>query len=386
MAALIRAPGALAQFFGNSMKYRSLYATYHAHLRAKADDETTATKFHKFYFQHLADEKSQMVVFEDLPMSRKDFSQMLEFEEDLNRMMQPAMVTAMSGGLSLAALPLWANAPEKLPSTFFSTEEEVRAAGILRDQEVHIKFAPTAGHSLTRLLEFFLNGEAKHNEAFDSIANGFTALKDPKAIRKMGQAIAKQETCPLSYMTADLSSWQRDREFLDVHNFLGFSHMLHTTEAMTSRLVNHYRHLLQEDVLVKKDVASLTDFELYKLANRRLVARWEEDLNRQQLLSRLGDWWTLTEIKEGEEKVPLRVIVAYQTAFFRDPGFLDQTLESLDTDAFPSGHSWAANAFERRVAFETGPLADHVKAHIEGVKASEADMKAEREKYIAGTA
>ena len=245
--------------------------------------------------------------------------------------------------------------------TFFSTEAEIRAGGIARDQEFAIKHAPQTNHQQHRYLEFYLNGEASHNEAFDSIANGFASPKNIAAIRKLGQAVSKQGSSSMMFSSSDISSWKRDREHYHFAAFMGHPFALHSNETLVSRTLAHFRNLFQEDALIKKEgVASLTDLELYQACSARKVARWEEELNRTQLEARLQDWFTLTERKAGEPVVPLRVIVMYQTSLFRDPGYLDQTLEDLDKDIYNSSFAYAADAFERRVEFETGPYAEHV--------------------------
>ena len=247
------------------------------------------------------------------------------------------------------------------PQTFFSTEEEIKAAGVARDLEVHLKFAPQAGFTQGRFLEYFVSDDARLNEAYDSITHGFTLPKDAAAIRKMGQHVSKKSTCALQFVTSEIGSWHRDQEHYDACAFLGKPFLFHSTESLVSKTIEHYRNLFQEDALIKKEgVASLSDFELYRIANRRLIARWEEELTRAQLEARLADWFTVTEVKEGEEKVPLRVIIAFQASYFRDPGFLEESLEILDQPGFASPLTWAKDAFERRVEFETGADAEAV--------------------------
>eukprot|EP01059_Diplonema_ambulator_P031485 TRINITY_DN578_c0_g1_i1.p2 TRINITY_DN578_c0_g1~~TRINITY_DN578_c0_g1_i1.p2 ORF type:complete len:392 (+),score=145.11 TRINITY_DN578_c0_g1_i1:48-1223(+) len=387
MAHLMRAPGALAAFAGNVTKYRALGAKYKDHLMHNAKKsyaQQTEQVFSSWHQSYLTDEAKRITVCEDLPMTRKEFTEYLTYKEDIDRMAQPLLFTAMAGGLPLIALPLWANATHKLPSTFFSSEDEKIAAGKARDLEVHIKHAAIAGFTQSRYLELFIMGETKFNEAYDSISQGFMAPKDPKAIRKMGQFIHKARTTSMMYLTSDVSSWLRGQEHYEANAFLGKPHMFLNLDSLCSRIVDHYKGLYQEDALIKKEgLSSLSDFELYQICNRRLIARWEEELTRAQLETRLQDWMTLTKVTTEEEHVPLRVVLCYQAAHFRDVGYLDDNLESLDTDAFSSVHTWAPDAFERRVAFESGPLADQVRAHLLQLKESEAKLLDERAKYIA---
>eukprot|EP01064_Diplonema_japonicum_P034556 TRINITY_DN71_c1_g1_i1.p1 TRINITY_DN71_c1_g1~~TRINITY_DN71_c1_g1_i1.p1 ORF type:complete len:392 (+),score=124.49 TRINITY_DN71_c1_g1_i1:59-1234(+) len=387
MAHLMRAPGALAAFAGNVGKYRALGAAYRNHLQnnaPKTHEEQTTQVFSKYHQSSFADEKKRITVCEDLPLSRKEFSDYLTYKEDVDRMTQPLMWTAATGGLPLLGLPVWTNATHKLPSTFFSSEDEKIAAGKARDLEVHIKHAAICGYTQSRYLEYYISGEAKYNEAFDSISNGFMGPKDPVAIRKMGQSIMAAGTCSIPYCTSDVSSWLRGQEHYEACAFLGKPFMWINIEALSTRIIDHYKGLYQEDVLIKKEgLASLNDFELYQICNRRLVARWEEELSRAQLEARLQDWFTLTEVTTEDEHVPLRVILCYQAAHFRDVGYLDDHLESLDTDAFSSAQSWAADAFDRRVAFESGPLADQVRAHLLQLKETEAKLTEERTQYLA---
>jgi len=328
------------------------------------------------------------VVTGDVPMSRAEFTEMCKLQRDVDVMMKPMIYTGLCGGLSLALLPEWASAAENLPSNFFKTEEELKQYYLARDQEIHIKHAAQAAHTHTRYLEYFIQNEPRFSEAFDSIADGFMAKKDPVLLKKMGQHMAKMHTCSLAHTTSDVSSWQRGREHMEACLFLGLPFTFMSTESLASRVIDHYKMLFQEDVLINKEgVAALSDFELYEICNRRLVARWEEELSREQLEARFADWCTFTSKEEGDEfRVPIRLIIAYQGAHFRDPGFLEESLEDLNEDAFPTAWNLAQNAFERRVAFESGPLAEHVKAHLLQVEASEKKATEERAAYLSSKA
>ena len=213
---------------------------------------------------------------------------------------------------------------------------------------------------VNRYLEYFISNETKFNEAFDSITDGFTATKDAKAIREMGHFINEMKTCSIPLVSSDSTSWLRGREHFEAAAFLGKPFQFMNVEALNGRLVEHYRILYQEDVLIQESgVESIGDFELYKICNRRHIARWEEELNRSQLLERLNNWFALTAHEEGKH-VPLRVVLMYQTAHFKDPGYLDASLDSLDTDAFPTSWDYAKDAFVRRLEFENGPLEEQV--------------------------
>jgi len=387
MSYLARTPAGIAGFLGNVSKLRGMKATYNQWLATAAPtsaevqtEQIFSTNFHSW----VADEHHR-VVTGDVPMSRKEFTEMLQLQRDLNIMVKPMMYTGLCGGLSLALLPEWASAKENLPANFFKTEEELKAYYLARDQEVHIKHAAQAAHTQSRYLEFYIANEARFSEAFDSVADGFTAKKDPATLKKMGQHIAKAHTCSLNHVTADVSSWQRGREHMEACNFLGLPFTFLSTEALTTRIIDHYKMLFQEDVLVQKEgVASLSDFELYEICNRRLVARWEEELSREALEARFADWCTFTSKTEADEfRVPIRLIVCYQASFFRDPGFLEETLDELNEDSFPTSWNLAQDAFERRVAFESGPLADQVRAHVLNIEASEKKATEERKAYLA---
>ncbi|KAJ9458980.1 hypothetical protein DIPPA_30843 [Diplonema papillatum] len=385
MAHLARAPAALASFAGNCSKYAKLSGVYHAALE-KAYPMHAEEVFAEFQLQYLQDERKGLVVIPDLQMDRKTFTEMLTYGEDIERMSQPLLMTFLSGGASLFALPFWANATHKLPSTFFSTEDEIRAGGKARDQEVHIKHAPICAHTQGRFIEYFISNDTKFNEAFDSINNGFMAPKNPEAIREMGLHMHKMGHGPIPFLTSDISSWLRGREMYEVNAFLGKQHFFVDLKAQAQRFVAFYRNLLQEDALIQKEgLSSLNDLELYKICNRRLIARWEEDLTRAQLEARLSDWLTLCTPDNGVF-VPIKLLTLYQTAHFKDPGYIDDKLESLDTDAFPTAQSWAADAFERRVEFESGPLSDEVRAHLIRLKESEAKLAEEQKAYLAARA
>eukprot|EP01063_Lacrimia_lanifica_P015188 TRINITY_DN22006_c0_g1_i1.p1 TRINITY_DN22006_c0_g1~~TRINITY_DN22006_c0_g1_i1.p1 ORF type:complete len:392 (+),score=168.82 TRINITY_DN22006_c0_g1_i1:45-1220(+) len=391
MSYLARAPAGIAGFLGNVGKLRGLKATYNNWLQTAAPvsaTEQTDQIFSWFYQSWQLDEQKRIVVSEDCPMSRKEFTEMCQLQRDLNIMMKPMIYTGMCGGLSLVLLPEWASAAENLPSNFFKTEEEKKAWHLARDQEVHIKHAPLAAHTQSRFLEFFISNEAKYSDVFDSIADGFGANKDPVALKKMGQFIAKQHTCSLGMVTADVSSWHRGREHMDASNFLGLPFTFLSAEALSSRVIDHYKMLYQEDALINKEgVASLSDYELYEVCNRRLIARFEEELSRATLEARLADWMTFTGKGENDEfRTPIRLVLCYQASYFRDPGFLEEDLSSLDKDSFPTAWNWAQNSFERRVEFESGPLADQVRAHLTQVEASEKKMTEERAAYLASKA
>jgi len=388
MAHLLRVPAGLVGFFGNVGKLRGLKATYNGWLNSSSAPSPPAVQGEQIFATYsnswFFDEQKRIVVAEDCPLSRAEFTEMCRLQRDLDIMAKPLIYTGLLGGLTVISLPEWASASENLPSNFFKSEEDKKAWHLARDQEVHIKHAPAAAHTQTRYLEYYINTEAKFSDVFDTIADGFAAKKDPVALKKLGQFVAKAHTCPLSHVTADPSSFQRGREHLDASNFLGLPFTFLTQEALTTRLIDHYKFLLQEDVLIRKEgVASLGDYDLYEIANRRLVARFEEELSRAQLEARLSDWFTFTTKSEGEDlRVPIRLIIAYQASFFRDPGFLEESLESLDGEAFPTAWNWAQNAFERRVEFESGPLAHEVRAHLLETETKEKQLLEERASYL----
>eukprot|EP01060_Flectonema_neradi_P006182 TRINITY_DN1413_c3_g1_i1.p1 TRINITY_DN1413_c3_g1~~TRINITY_DN1413_c3_g1_i1.p1 ORF type:complete len:386 (+),score=80.86 TRINITY_DN1413_c3_g1_i1:146-1303(+) len=382
MANLAQVPGGLAKFVSNFGKYRSVGAQYKKALNAGSQYEYG----YSYYYQtHVPCEVQGVIPISGLQIKREDFTHYAETAQDVDRMVAPTAWTLLTGGLPIFALPFWANATHKLPACFFDgSEESYKTWGKIKDQEVAIKHAGVANNTHMRYLEYFISGEPKFNEAFDSIADGFTAAKDPQAIREMGHFIHEMRTCSIPLITAHASSWLRGREHMEAAAFLGKPFLFMNVKTLNGRLVDHYRILFQEDVLIQENggVESLNDFELYKICNRRHIARWEDELTRDQLIGRLNNWWALTAHEEGKH-VPLRVILMYQTAHFKDPGFLDETLDSLDTDAFPTSMDYAKDAFVRRLEFENGPLEEQVRAHVKLLQQREEELKNERTKFLA---
>eukprot|EP01065_Artemidia_motanka_P050162 TRINITY_DN8517_c0_g1_i1.p1 TRINITY_DN8517_c0_g1~~TRINITY_DN8517_c0_g1_i1.p1 ORF type:complete len:409 (+),score=160.56 TRINITY_DN8517_c0_g1_i1:83-1228(+) len=369
---LVKTPAALAKLAGDISHARGVKAAFMSHLQQAGNASFMKEHYHTWYCTWMVSDKD-LHVCDNLPIARKDFSRYVVAREDMDRMYQPAMAALLGGGVpAVVGLPFWCGSPHLLPSTFFSGADQQREAGIMRDQEVHVKFAPACAHQHLATLEYWAAMEPKFNEAFDSIGHGFTAKKDAKAIRRFAQFAGKVEGSSLPYVRMDVGGWFRGTDCYQTCAFLGKPIFGVSARAMAARFVEHYRDLYQEDKLIQKEgLSTIDDHELYQICSRRNVARWEEGLNRARLEDRYSKWATLTEVKEGSDYVPLRVVVAYQTAHYRDPGFLDSTLSELDEDAFPAALSWPNDAFQRRLEFENGPLADQVRAYVAQQEAAE---------------
>jgi len=371
LANLAKAPVAIAKLASNAAAARGVKAKFLQHVYSKGPQDQLEEEYHRWYTSWMETEK-KIYVDSDLDIPRKDFTKFVEHMEDADLTGFASMFAFMGGGVpALLASPIWASSVQYLPSTFFGDEKSLREWGTVKDQEVHIKYAPTTAYLHGKTLEHWAAMDPKYNEAFDSISDGFRGKKDAKAIRKFAQYVGKVGTCSQHLVRADVGGWFRSNDHQYTSCFLGLPYTFYSVKALSGRLVEKYRALYQEDKLIQKEgLNALSDFELYRICNRRLVARWEEDLNRQQLEARYGDWATFTEVKAGSDYVPIRAVVLYQTSFFRDPGFLDERIETLDEDVWPEHFSWAKDCFERRIDFEQGALRHQVQAHLEAQEAA----------------
>lgn len=371
LANLAKAPVAIAKLAANAAAARGVKSKFLQHVFTKGPQDQLEEEYHKFYTSWNETEK-KVYVDSDLDIPRKDFTKFVEHMEDVDLTGFAAAFAAVGGGVpALLASPIWASNVQYLPSTFFSDEKSLRNWMTVKDQEVHVKYAPTTAYLHGKTLEYWAALDPKYNEAFDSISDGFRGKKDVKAIRRFAQYVGKVGTCSQHNVRADVGGWYRSNDHQYTSCFLGLPYTFYSAKSLSGRLIEKYRALYQEDKLIQKEgLNSLSDFELYRICNRRLVARWEEDLNRQQLEARYGDWATLTEVKAGSDYVPIRAVVLYQTSFFRDPGFLDERIETLDEDVWPEKFSWAKDAFERRVEFESGALRHQVATHLEAQEAA----------------
>lgn len=435
----LRFPGAMAKYAGNVMKSNSVHKMQTQHYQKNGPEGYFMDDFDRFGSRHKVTEASHSLYCdENLPISRKEFTQHCITNRDNDSMVSALRYAMIYGGLPVVfGLPFWLNAIHKLPSTFFHTEEELREQGLARDLEIHIKYAGMAAAPHGRVLDYGttqLKDKADWTEAQKKAAfNAYESIyridmknvpKDGNALRAWAHEMGRMNWGGMFWFRHDLPGWMRGTCQYATNAFYGKPHWATQGYTSTGSILKTIRDHMQEDKLIKKEFDAILasaglsaapgagsspqeqgeyaakvqakwteyipDFEFYDMCNRRLIARWEENLSREELDHRYKLWCTLTEYPVGKGKfvssqvtghgqgndyIPIRCIVLFQTSFFRDPGFIEDTLESLDDDVFPDAWAWSKECVDRRLEFENGPLSLQVQEHIK-------KLNVEEQKYI----
>jgi hypothetical protein len=137
---------------------------------------------------------------------------------------------------------------------------------------------------------------------------------------------------------------------------------------------------------MKQDLLqTMTDAELYDYAWRRYIAPYDKNLNREQLLERIGDYHTVLggeKFLETGTACNIYVLTTYCFSHYFEPAYLEGDISELDGNDFENISQWGKDVYLQRLEFENGPLRDQVEAY--GQK--KIDERAAKLKALEGSA
>ena len=292
-------------------------------------------------------------------MSREEIAEFSRFRYDLYKVVHPFLATLCTGGWGLLFWPLWLANDTWMPSSVSCGDP-----GILRKwrhaQDMYrYRFVPSMITDYRWFYEWHLQVPQHLSRAWENLLEKNDVRKDPKLCAQ----IAAMYESVLSFHRFRRKQGRCIVRAMGIASFPLFSKICPQT-----RIRDYWEIIFNEDHMVMQPgvLESMNDDELFDYAWRRFLAPVDKNLQREQLLQRVGDYHIYLG---GEEFLKtgyhpnLFTTIVYCMGYYNEPAFLDRDFSELDENDYDHLKWWGRDLFLRRLEFENGPLRDQVEAH-----------------------
>lgn len=290
-------------------------------------------------------------------VSQKEVAQFLNYKMDLWRVGHWGITLPIFGAWALPFWIFWFGNDSFIPSTFNSTPEQVREWRKAQDL-YRYKYAPAIIHDTKWFPEFHARVSEEYATAWDELFEKNDVHRCPQNAHKIANHYNKM----IPFFRCRRKQLRGIGRAMNIPTFPLWKQI-----NLQTRIAEVWGLLWNEDYMVVTQGLheKMTDEELYDYAWRRLLAPYDKNLTREQLMQRVTDYHTFLgkPFVESGTTPNLFVTVAYCAGYYNEPAFLEGDISELDGDDFTSMASIGKDAFLRRLEFENGPLRDQVEAH-----------------------
>lgn len=321
-------------------------------------------------------QKTNMWVDRELSseVSQKKIASLIQFKQDFWKMAHCTAVLAVLGGYALPLGAIWLANDTWVPSTFNATAEEKRA---WQDAQDLYRYRSIPSYLTETKWNFDFHAypfTPAQERAWDDLHEKNDVHRDPKVVR---QCAAMYDHF-FKFVAIRRKSLRHLSRSMNIPTFPMLTRLCNAT-----RVKDYWNLIFNEDhmTITQNLLESMSDEELQDFAWRRFLAPLDKGLSREQLLSRVRDYFDFL----GDEFVAdgttpnLIILTNYVMGFYNDPAFLEEDFASLDENDFEYMASYGKDAFLRRLEFENGPLRDQVEAHTQKILAERAKKQKEEQ-------
>lgn len=375
-------PGIGALYENGVAAYNTWLKIYNRGLEHGPKDFVEQKEFYTpDYWKRGHSQKVNMWVDKELStvVSQKELAQFVQFKIDFWRMAHCVGIGAVLGGYALPLAIIWLANDTWVPSTFNMTEEE--KAGWRTAQDLYRYRSIPAYLTETKwLFDFQVHPWTPAQE------RGWEELHEKNDVRR--DPLALRDTLEMYDKFCTLITIRRKslRHLCRSMNFPTFPMLARLCGS--TRVKDYWNLIFNEDymTITGKLLDGMSDEELYDYAWRRFMAPYDKQLSREELLTRINDYFVFLGeefLKDGTTP-NIIILTNYVMGYYNDPAFLVEDIADLEENDFEYMASWGKDAFLRRLEFENGPLRDQVEAHSQKLLADRAEAAkkrlAEREK------
>lgn len=308
-------------------------------------------------------------------VSQKEIAQLMTYKLDLWRMAHCLGAGFVIGGYAVPLSMIWLSNDTWTPSSFSKSAEERRQWRMAQDL-YRYRSAPSYLTDTKWFFDFHAYPWSPSQErAWDDLFEKNTVRRDPKVVRQaaeMYDGFIKLETMKRKSL----------RHLARSMNLPTFPML--TRLCSSTRIKDYWNLAWNEDymVITQKLHERMSDEELQDFAWRRFLAPYDKNLSREELMTRVTDYFDFLGPKFVEEgKAPNIIILTnYVLGYYNDPAYLEEDISTLDGNDFEYMAHYGKDAYLRRLEFENGPLRDQVEAHTQKLiarRAAEAAAVAE---------
>lgn len=325
-----------------------------------------------YYKRHLCQHKN-MWVDKDLHtvMSRQDVASIMRWKSDTWKLASVGTPFLLTGGFAAPLLPIWLANDTWQPSTMATTPEAVAEWRKAQDLQRY-KHIPASITSYKWWLESTATLTEPQWRPWEELFEKNDVRRDPKCVEGVSQWYERFQPF---YRIRRQQARQLGRA-MGIPSFPNFGKI-----CLQRRVLDHWELAWNEDMIVMQTNAleSMSDEELYDYAWRRYLAPYDKNLNREQLLERVNDYYTaLGPNFKTEGKVNnIFTVITYCFGYYNEPAFLENDISELEANDFEGLSQFGKDLFMQRLEFENGPLRDQVEAH------SQKKLKEREEKLAA---
>ncbi|CBH14967.1 uncharacterized protein TEOVI_000364200 [Trypanosoma equiperdum] len=327
--------------------------------------ETFSPDYHKRF--HSQDKN--MWVDKELctEVSQKEVARLMTYKLDMWRMAHCAGALLATGGYAIPFGLFWLANDTWVPSSFNLTGEELRA---WREAQDLYRYRSAPSYLTDTKWHFDFHAypwNETQERAWDDLFEKNDVRRDPKVVRPAAEMYD-------GFIKFELIRRKSLRHLCRSMNIPTFPMLARLCNG--TRVRDYWNLAWCEDymVITQRLHESMTDEELYDYAWRRYLAPYDKNLNREQLMERVEDYFEfLGPDFVAHGKAPNLVILTnYVLGYYNDPAYLEGDISELDKNDYDHLASWGKDAFLRRLEFENGPLRDQVEAHTQRLLAERA--------------
>lgn len=291
-------------------------------------------------------------------VSQPQLAQLIRNKVDFWRMCHVCMAPVVFGGYGLLPAVLWLSSDTWTPSSLSVTAEEKRA---WREAQDLYRYRSAPAFITDTKWHFDLNCypfNTAQERGWDELFEKNDVRRDPKVVRAAAEMYDH-------FITLILIKRKSLRHLARSMNLPTYPML--TRLCASTRIKDYWNMIWNEDYMVIKDKLheKMSDDELYEFAWRRFLAPYDKNLTRDQVMTRVEDYFEFLGPKFMEEgKAPNLIILCnYVLGYYNDPAYLTEDISALDGNDFDHMAPLGKDAFLRRLEFENGPLRDQVEAH-----------------------
>lgn len=296
----------------------------------------------------------------DAKVSQKDIAQLVQFKIDMWRMAHCLGVFAVLGGYSLPLAAIWLANDTWVPSTFNLTEEEKRNWKASQDL-YRYRSAPAYITETKWFFDFHAYPVTPVQErAWDDLFEKNDIRRDPKVVRPAAEMYDNF----FKFISIRRKTLRHLSRSMNFPTFPMLTRMCNST-----RVKDYWGLIFNEDhmTISQKLLEKMNDEELYDYAWRRFLAPYDKNLSRQEVMTRITDYFDFLgdAFVEDGTTPNLIILTNYTLGYYNDPAFLVEDISALEGNDYEYMASYGKDAFLRRLEFENGPLRDQVEAHTQ---------------------
>nr|CCC50992.1 conserved hypothetical protein [Trypanosoma vivax Y486] len=336
---------------------------------APADFVEQSETFSPDYHKRFHSQSKNMWVDKELSteVSQKEVAMLMRYKLDMWRMAHSGCALLALGGYAIPLGVFWLANDTWVPSSFNLTPEELKAWRHAQDL-YRYRSAPSYLTDTKWHFDFHAYPWNETQErAWDDLFEKNDVRRDPKVVRPAAEMYD-------GFIKFELIRRKSLRHLCRSMNIPTFPMLARLCNG--TRVRDYWNLAWCEDymVITQKLHERMTDEELYDYAWRRYLAPYDKNLNREQLLQRVEDYFEFLgpDFVEQGKAPNLVILTNYVLGYYNDPAYLEEDISELDKNDYDHLASWGKDAFLRRLEFENGPLRDQVEAHTQRLLAQRA--------------